>query len=1296
MNNYNKSLRRIQQRQEETNKILEKKAKRRKVNWKSDIDSKLILYDEKSTNIDKLIDIPITINKAKLAHYNTKKELEDEMSTVYGSFFLEDKDLNGTTKSQWLTGREVIQKLYDNSKLGNHVFIPSALTIYQHGWMPPYDCWSHKTEYSHFKIAASVANRKNDMILFDTEMIAVDVDTHTIKPIDFIDTLPTTLKSILIGIIPTPSYGYTNEDGITTYGCRLLFLVPSLFDLAQEWNYKVDANNSISLLDYAEEKMYKLNKSELEKKGIHVELEYKKDEEWYNNNVDKKAGRIHYRKITLEIYRRMYNALVSYISSNTDIVVDADNNPDPLQLVRCGRGDYIVNCGVQRMSINQMVNLDEIAKKNKREEATETIINTLENDKDEIIDAYSTPSNSDLNTDSVSSPDSETKQKAKLHDDWIIRWASQVGYIADTSNWQKALLAIASLRAQERISDDDARSAAYAITNQKDYNAYDKWALKTVGVNPNPIDFPGQKYLMDIYIDNGGNKYDLYEIPPADNLSKSERDSKQCKIFANQFKSNYSQLTVDGQLDEETIAEYVLSHKGNTLLYAPTGSGKTQSIFLGITDFYKSNRGSGITIIAMPNVTNINQLQVKYGKLLDKMFFASASQGQYKNKKGEYDRAIRNAYYDGVQVYVVTYDSAKRVYGDIAELEPLVKLEYLVIDEAHQGVTSYGYRSMALDNLFELTEKAESMIGMSGTVSDINLDDYDRLVDVTVSDGDAIPAEEFIVLEHSNDKKLLDEMVRTVRGHIDRGSEQVLIFLEHKKSQQRLSKTLEKSGYSTIVVNADNKENEDVVELTSKEYIDRQVIIATSAISDGISLANSKDSVCIVVSSATSNIWSPTVIRQMSARYRNPYSRFIWMRPRIDTNDKNKRNGKVLSTQKYYSIKKEKAESLLLELEEMETYDNKVKGIPTVYIDDLEKKYRIKYDEYNTLYINYRGLYHDAYIAKNNAYAYHLITLQDDIAYMLGLDISVVYNNVNLLSNDVKIREEVDDEIRKKEKEKKENFIDNVSNIITPEVYYNILSGGEHFGPLDNHKKVRDFLASIPDGLRASVKANRYLPYDDFIQFCKSHLGGNRKMHWYGNTLQVYVDYIAYSKCGFDSKTKVIMDCIDETIAMLIEKFGVDKSQPKAGQLVKGEYLLKSTYDAIPDVTYDSINTSVSGFKINKKEIEDDFKKYYARRPVGKLRIFEKEKKNIYGEVVSGNEDEPTKQVMVCDVIHTYDVDYVLNKLGLQANEVARLNKMAYFYAKYKKIDTPQLAAYLRRDDYGDYYKGIGLKVRSK
>jgi len=1281
MNKYNKLLKQAQAMLADSQKISEKNAKKRKINWVSDIESKLVLYNEQSTNIDGLVDIPVTINKARLAHYPTKKELEDDMATVYGSFFLNDNDLGGTTKSQWLTAKEVMQQLYENSKLGNHVFLPSAIEVHRYGKMTPYGFWSNRTEYQQFVTAANNANRSNDMVFYESEMIAVDVDTHTTKPIDFIDSLPPILKSILIGIIPTPSYGYTDEEGVTTYGCRLLFSSPSPFDMANIWGYTANSNSKISLMDYVEKKMHLLNKTDLEHKGIFVELEEREGDDYFNEIQNKKAGRIHYRKLILDVYKRMYDAIVTYIATQTDIIVDNDNVPDPQQQVRCGRGDYIVNCGVQCMTVHQMVNLDNNARAIRVEQEVETAIQLIDNKSDVVLEVY----------DSVPSPleDDEDKdeRKAILHKDWILKWSQQVGFIDNTTMWRKSLLAIASLCALGRIDSQDARLAAYAITYKKDYKAYDKWAINKVGDEPKSQNFPGQKFLMEIYEKNGGNKYELYEIPPAEKVEREERDRKQSKLYHEMFGANYSLLTIEDKLDIGTINEYILTGKGRTLLHSPTGSGKTHGIFNAIADYYKSGKGSGITIIAMPNITNITQTSVKFGDLLDKMFFGSASQGTYKNKIGSYDRAVRDAFRNGTRVFCVTYDSVQRVYDGILELDSLIKLDFLVVDEAHQAVTSYSYRNIAIDNLYNVIEKAELCIGMSGTIVDVNLDDYDKLVDVTLSRGNAIPAEDFLVLEHSNDKKIIDEIIRTIRGYIDSGTKQVLIFVENKKKQQRLAKTLTKLKYSTVVVNADNKEDDEVVELMADEYIDKDVIITTSVMSDGISLENTFDSVCIVVSSFDSQIWSPTVIRQMSNRFRNPYSALVWMRPRIAEKERNRRNGRVVTTQSYYSVIKQNSESLLVELKALESLENNKEGIPTVYLDAMEKEHRIRYDEYNTLYIDYKGLYYDAYVAKGESYAYNLTTLQDDIAYMLGLDVTAVYNKVESWESDVICREEIDKEIKKEQALIKQDYLDNIRNIITREVYYEFLAGGEHYGALDmSYKRVRDFLDTIPDGIRPSILANRFLPYADFMQFCTSHLGSNRKMKWYADTLEVYVDWIAYSELEYDNKTKVIFEYIDQTIIKLKEEYGVDVSQPKAGVVDKGEYFLKGIVDAIPNEAFNNIDI-IEGYKVNKEDIKRTFEKYYKHRIVGAIRIYEKEKRNIYGQTISGNESEAIKQVNVCEIHHTYDIDYVMDRLGLDMSEKERLDKMAYYYARVHRMDAPQLVKHLERPHYGAGFK---------
>ena len=310
---------------------------------------------------------------------------------------------------------------------------------------------------------------------------------------------------------------------------------------------------------------------------------------------------------------------------------------------------------------------------------------------------------------------------------------------------------------------------------------------------------------------------------------------------------------------------------------------------------------------------------------------------------------------------------------------------------------------------------------------------------------------------------------------------------------------------------------------------------------------------------------------------------------------------------------------------------------------------------------------------------------------MIGLDITTVYNNVNILGSDVICREEVDKKIKEEQGIIKKNYLANIENIITRDIYYKILAGGEHYGTIDkSYKKVNDFINAIPDGLRPGILANRFLPYDDFMRFCKTHLGSNRKMNWYKDTLEAYTDYIAYTKCGYDNKTKAIIEFIDQTIKDLVAEYGVAANQSKAGVVDSGDYLLKGIVDAIPKEAFSNVH-NIGGYNVNENAIKTIYEKYYKHRIIKSIRIYEKEKRNIYGEVISGNESEAIKQVNVCEIHHAYDNDYVLERLGLKEDETERLDKLVYYYARAYKLDYPQLIKYLKKEDYG-----AGFKLPSK
>ena len=114
------------------------------------------------------------------------------------------------------------------------------------------------------------------------------------------------------------------------------------------------------------------------------------------------------------------------------------------------------------MTVEQMVNLDDYRQKLNQEKALAETIQSIENSNDEVVDVYNSASfqmnltsqqegSSDSDTDKAEEDKCKDNSKADLYDDWIIKWTERVGYVDDKNTWHKALLAIASLRAQGRI-----------------------------------------------------------------------------------------------------------------------------------------------------------------------------------------------------------------------------------------------------------------------------------------------------------------------------------------------------------------------------------------------------------------------------------------------------------------------------------------------------------------------------------------------------------------------------------------------------------------------------------------------------------------------------------------------------------------------------------------------------------------------------------------------------------------------------------------------------------------------------
>ncbi|MGC6005738.1 hypothetical protein VU607_05580 [Enterobacter cloacae] len=184
----------------------------------------------------------------------------------------------------------------------------------------------------------------------------------------------------------------------------------------------------------------------------------------------------------------------------------------------------------------------------------------------------------------------------------------------------------------------------------------------------------------------------------------------------------------------------------------------------------------------------------------------------------------------------------------------------LVVDEAHGLYMDYNYKAPAIRDLISIFKYYHSVILMSGTfepeyISSINLDRFYnvykpqlamKVLDTYIYDRNGLAAfEEFIHARKDNGRKKL-------------------VLINDKAVCNQLS---ERYGDDALVVNADEKANDDVLELYRTRKMGNQwsVIFGTNSIREGLSIEDVQDEVDVFIYGHT----DPDVIEQFSNRFRN-------------------------------------------------------------------------------------------------------------------------------------------------------------------------------------------------------------------------------------------------------------------------------------------------------------------------------------------------------------------------------------------------------------------------------------------
>jgi hypothetical protein len=308
------------------------------------------------------------------------------------------------------------------------------------------------------------------------------------------------------------------------------------------------------------------------------------------------------------------------------------------------------------------------------------------------------------------------------------------------------------------------------------------------------------------------------------------------------------------------IAKEILCRNQRILVDSSTGSGKTTS-FLNAFKELESDR-KHFYIFATPTIALTLQNAGKHNIMSIK--------GQTKNLFPKIFGYVKS----GRRAFISTYDMAPFLIEILRSIEKHITFT-LVVDEMHKFITDYdlSYRYEAIKNLYEVSKKATSFIGLSGTIDDIYKNEFERVITIDNNNPQS-PCQEVAVYTYEKKANAMVELVQLIEVWTKK--RKLLIYIQSKRKIEQLKKILRRKGITVRTINANSKSNTTYKQLIEGETIDPnvQVLLTTSVIADGVNIQNDMEWEVIAVCNEFSNLFNYSSIKQISNRLRNPYRRF--------------------------------------------------------------------------------------------------------------------------------------------------------------------------------------------------------------------------------------------------------------------------------------------------------------------------------------------------------------------------------------------------------------------------------------
>ena len=315
-------------------------------------------------------------------------------------------------------------------------------------------------------------------------------------------------------------------------------------------------------------------------------------------------------------------------------------------------------------------------------------------------------------------------------------------------------------------------------------------------------------------------------------------------------------------INVDDIVNLLNDEERRILLVSDTNSGKTYATIHACKKYLEEHEDSFV-YFAAPTRALASQICSKYGL------------GDSLQDDNQAYKLVKKAIENDSRIICGTYDKAQQV---LRFLQTQCKLNLaIIVDETHNEVSSFQFRAQTINKLFNManSERVIKFVGLTGTPQEIDLSHYDKRVLIKADKKEI--AKELLFVQYNNESLFTSVTTQIISQEVKQGSK-VLCFVNNKKEIEIIRLALKKHCITASAITADTRKSRTYNSLLETELFpfNTSVLLATTAICDGINIQNSEDYSCVIAPRRISApFFNLSLIKQASNRFRRTYKRLI-------------------------------------------------------------------------------------------------------------------------------------------------------------------------------------------------------------------------------------------------------------------------------------------------------------------------------------------------------------------------------------------------------------------------------------